>query len=86
MEITIYVLNNNQILGYLGQTKILKNKKGIAVGFNIDELKKYPHLYNSTVIHEFCHIWAWGEKRNINHGKYWKSLMIKAGERPYISI
>ena len=76
MKVSFYLVPD--IPGYWGQIKILKNKKDCAIGFNLKELKEYPHVWDETIKHEFAHAWIWLKYRKITHCKEWKELMVKS--------
>jgi predicted SprT family Zn-dependent metalloprotease len=85
-ENEIKIVPNKTLDGYWGKVGISVTKFQIYVTFNKKELRKYPHLIDWVIAHEFCHIWSWLKTGNLSHGKYWKELMEKAGYKPLVGI
>jgi len=86
-QIKIKIVKNNGLNGCWGMTGVSrKDHTLLYITFNTKELKKYPHILDEIIVHEFCHTWTWLKTGNLNHSRYWKNLMKQNGYNPFYTI
>ena len=74
----VRIILSSRMVSAAGSAQIRKH----SITLNVRMLTKHRHMLLTTFVHEIAHLLAAKFFGDPGHGKGWKELMVKLGQRP----